>query len=108
MIIFPAIDLKKGQCVRLFKGDMNNVTVFNDLPSAQALEFQNQGFKYLHLVDLDGAIEGRGVNEAAVRDILKTILEPYFEIIEFREMIESTDENIFGKSFLWTVLMKKK
>ncbi len=76
MIIFPAIDLKNGQCVRLFKGEMNNVTVFNDSPAAQALEFQNQGFKYLHLVDLDGAIEGRAVNENAVRNILKTIKIP--------------------------------
>lgn len=76
MIIFPAIDLKNGQCVRLFKGDMAQVTVFNDSPSAQALEFQNQGFKYLHLVDLDGAIEGRAANKDAVVKILQAIKIP--------------------------------
>ncbi len=76
MIIFPAIDLKNGQCVRLFKGDMNQATVFNNSPAAQASEFEKQGFKYLHLVDLDGAIEGRGVNEAAVREILNAVKFP--------------------------------
>lgn len=76
MIIFPAIDLKNGQCVRLFKGDMNQVTVFNDSPAAQALEFQNQGFKYLHLVDLDGAIAGDSANVAAIKSILAAIKIP--------------------------------
>jgi len=76
MIIFPAIDLKNGQCVRLFKGDMNQATVFNNSPSAQAKEFETQGFKYLHLVDLDGAIEGRAVNKNAVRDILNAVKFP--------------------------------
>ncbi len=76
MIIFPAIDLKNGQCVRLFKGDMAQFTVFNDFPKDQALEFEKQGFKYLHLVDLDGAIEGRIVNKKAVLDILQAIKIP--------------------------------
>ncbi len=76
MIIFPAIDLKNGQCVRLFKGDMNHVTVFNDSPAAQALEFQNQGFKYLHLVDLDGAIAGASANVEAIKSIIKSIKIP--------------------------------
>lgn len=76
MIIFPAIDLKNGQCVRLFKGDMNRATVFNDSPAAQALEFQNQGFKYLHLVDLDGAIAGSSANVDAIKSIIKTIKIP--------------------------------
>lgn len=76
MIIFPAIDLKNSQCVRLFKGDMNQATVFNDNPSAQALEFENAGFKFLHLVDLDGAIAGKSVNEEAIKNILKTIKIP--------------------------------
>jgi phosphoribosylformimino-5-aminoimidazole carboxamide ribotide isomerase len=76
MLIFPAIDLKNGQCVRLFKGDMNQSTVFNDNPSAQALEFQNCGFKFLHLVDLDGAIAGCSINEVAVREIIKNIKIP--------------------------------
>lgn len=76
MIIFPAIDLKNGQCVRLYKGDMAQVTVFNDSPATQALEFQNQGFKYLHLVDLDGAIAGHAANKSAVDDILRAIKIP--------------------------------
>ncbi len=76
MIIFPAIDLKNGQCVRLFKGDMSQVTVFNNSPAAQALEFENQGFKYLHLVDLDGAIAGASANVDAIESIIKTIKIP--------------------------------
>ena len=76
MIIFPAIDLKNGQCVRLFKGDMNQATVFNDNPAAQALEFENAGFKFLHIVDLDGAIAGASANEESVRSILKSVNIP--------------------------------
>ena len=58
LIVFPAIDLKDGQCVRLFKGDMQRATVFNDNPTAQARAFEAQGFRWLHVVDLDGAIAG--------------------------------------------------
>jgi phosphoribosylformimino-5-aminoimidazole carboxamide ribotide isomerase len=76
MIIFPAIDLKGGQCVRLFKGDMNQATIFNDNPAAQALEFENVGFKFLHVVDLDGAIAGATANENSVREILKAVKMP--------------------------------
>ncbi len=76
MIIFPAIDLKGGQCVRLFKGEMNQATIFNDNPAAQALEFQNAGFKFLHVVDLDGAIQGSTANENSVREILKSVKMP--------------------------------
>ncbi len=76
MIIFPAIDLKSGQCVRLFKGDMQQATVFNDNPAAQALEFENAGFKFLHIVDLDGAIAGASANEESVRSILKSVTIP--------------------------------
>jgi len=76
MIIFPAIDLKEGKCVRLFKGDMNQATVFNDNPAAQAQEFEKAGFKFLHIVDLDGAIQGQGVNEEAVKAIIKSIKIP--------------------------------
>lgn len=76
MIIFPAIDLKNGQCVRLFKGDMDMVTVFNHEPAAQALEFQNQGFKYLHLVDLDGAVTGASANIEAIKSIIAAIKIP--------------------------------
>lgn len=73
MILFPAIDLKGGQCVRLKLGDMAEATVFNDDPAAQAREFQAQGFRWLHLVDLDGAFAGKPVNAAAVEAILAAI-----------------------------------
>lgn len=76
MILFPAIDLKDGQCVRLKLGDMNAATVFNDDPAAQARSFEQQGFGYLHIVDLNGAFEGRPVNAAAVDAILKAIRMP--------------------------------
>ena len=64
MILFPAIDLKDGVCVRLEQGDMKRATVFNRDPAAQAHRFEAQGFRYLHLVDLDGAFAGRPVNAA--------------------------------------------
>ena len=76
MILFPAIDLKDGQCVRLKLGDMEQATVFNDDPAAQAGIFQSQGFEWLHLVDLNGAFTGRPVNEAAVEGILKSVTIP--------------------------------
>ena len=66
MILFPAIDLKEGRCVRLVQGDMAQATVFNDDPAAQAQEFEHQGFEWLHVVDLDGAFAGRPMNAAAV------------------------------------------
>ncbi|HLF21442.1 MAG TPA: 1-(5-phosphoribosyl)-5-[(5-phosphoribosylamino)methylideneamino]imidazole-4-carboxamide isomerase [Aestuariivirga sp.] len=76
MILFPAIDLKDGQCVRLKRGDMAQATVFNDDPAAQALAFEKQGFEWLHLVDLNGAFAGRPVNGAAVEAILKKVTVP--------------------------------
>ena len=76
MILFPAIDLKDGQCVRLKLGDMAQATVFNDNPAAQAKSFEQQGFEWLHLVDLNGAFEGRPVNGKAVEAILKAISIP--------------------------------
>jgi phosphoribosylformimino-5-aminoimidazole carboxamide ribotide isomerase len=76
MILFPAIDLKDGQCVRLKRGEMNEATVFNDNPAAQALAFQKQGFAYLHVVDLNGAFEGAPVNARAVEDILAAVSMP--------------------------------
>lgn len=76
MILFPAIDLKDGQCVRLKLGDMNEATVFNDDPAAQARAFQDQGFAYLHVVDLNGAFEGRSVNGSAVEAIRAAIDMP--------------------------------
>lgn len=76
MILFPAIDLKDGQCVRLKLGDMNQATVFADDPAAQARTFQEQGFEYLHLVDLNGAFAGTSVNGDAVEAILKSVSIP--------------------------------
>ncbi|KQN73665.1 1-(5-phosphoribosyl)-5-[(5-phosphoribosylamino)methylideneamino]imidazole-4-carboxamide isomerase [Devosia sp. Leaf64] len=76
MILFPAIDLKDGQCVRLKLGDMNQATVFNDDPAAQAKSFEDQGFEYLHVVDLNGAFAGESVNGAAVESILKAVNFP--------------------------------
>ncbi len=73
MILFPAIDLKDGQCVRLKLGDMDQATVFNDDPAAQAKSFEDQGFQYLHVVDLNGAFAGESVNGAAVDAILEAV-----------------------------------
>jgi len=71
MILFPAIDLKDGQCVRLVQGEMDQATVFNADPAAQAKAFESQGFEWLHVVDLNGAFEGKPVNGAAVEAIFK-------------------------------------
>ena len=76
MILFPAIDLKDGQCVRLKLGDMAQATVFNDDPAAQAKSFEAQGFEWLHLVDLNGAFAGKPVNGAAVDAILASVKLP--------------------------------
>ncbi len=69
MILYPAIDLKGGQCVRLMRGDMDKATVFSSDPAAQARAFVDAGAKWLHVVDLDGAVAGSSANEAAVRQI---------------------------------------
>jgi phosphoribosylformimino-5-aminoimidazole carboxamide ribotide isomerase len=76
MILYPAIDLKDGQCVRLLKGDMDKSTVFNDDPAAQARAFQDAGCEWLHLVDLNGAFAGTPVNAAPVEAILKRCTIP--------------------------------
>jgi len=76
VIIFPAIDLKDGRCVRLQQGDMARATIFNEDPAAQAREFESQGFQWLHLVDLNGAFAGGSVNAAAIRAILSAIKIP--------------------------------
>ena len=73
MILFPAIDLKEGVCVRLEQGDMARATVFNRDPAAQAHAFETQGFKHLHVVDLDGAFAGKPMNVTAVERILETV-----------------------------------
>ncbi|MEO1197785.1 MAG: 1-(5-phosphoribosyl)-5-[(5-phosphoribosylamino)methylideneamino]imidazole-4-carboxamide isomerase [Pseudomonadota bacterium] len=76
MILFPAIDLKDGQCVRLVRGDMDRATTYADDPAAQARSFQELGFSWLHVVDLNGAFEGASVNGAAVEAILDAIDMP--------------------------------
>ncbi|CDZ37987.1 1-(5-phosphoribosyl)-5-[(5-phosphoribosylamino)methylideneamino] imidazole-4-carboxamide isomerase [Neorhizobium galegae bv. officinalis] len=76
MILFPAIDLKDGQCVRLKLGDMDQATVYNPDPAAQAKTFEDQGFEWLHVVDLNGAFAGTSVNGAAVDAILKATKNP--------------------------------
>jgi phosphoribosylformimino-5-aminoimidazole carboxamide ribotide isomerase len=76
MILFPAIDLKEGKCVRLKLGDMAQATVFNDNPAAQARQFEAQGFPWLHLVDLNGAFSGKPVNGDAIDSILSAVKVP--------------------------------
>ena len=76
MILFPAIDQKDGQCVRLKLGDMEQATVYNPDPAAQAKAFEDQGFEWLHVVDLNGAFAGETVNGAAVDAILKATKNP--------------------------------
>ena len=76
MILYPAIDLKGGQCVRLKLGDMAQATVFNDDPAAQAATFERQGFTHLHVVDLDGAFAGKPMNAGAVDRILAAVTMP--------------------------------
>jgi phosphoribosylformimino-5-aminoimidazole carboxamide ribotide isomerase len=76
VILFPAIDLKNGQCVRLEQGDMARATVFNLDPAGQARAFAAQGFEYLHVVDLDGAFAGRPMNAHAVEAMLKAVTMP--------------------------------
>ena len=76
MILFPAIDLKNGEAVRLEQGDMARATVFHKDPAAQARAFESQGFEYLHVVDLDGAFAGKPVNALAVERILAAVKMP--------------------------------
>ncbi|RUM98571.1 1-(5-phosphoribosyl)-5-[(5-phosphoribosylamino)methylideneamino]imidazole-4-carboxamide isomerase [Pseudaminobacter arsenicus] len=76
MILFPAIDLKDGECVRLKLGDMDQATVYNTDPAAQAKAFEEQGFEWLHVVDLNGAFAGESRNGAAVEAILKATKNP--------------------------------
>ena len=76
MILYPAIDLKDGQAVRLYKGEMDQATVFNDSPADQALAFEQAGCSWIHLVDLNGAFAGTPVNDASVREILSSVSVP--------------------------------
>ena len=76
MILYPAIDLKDGQCVRVLHGDLDTATVFNNSPAAQAASFVEAGFHWVHVVDLNGAVQGKAVNEKAVEAILEAVSIP--------------------------------
>ncbi len=76
MILYPAIDLKEGRCVRLLRGEMNAATVFNTDPAAQAQAFVTAGCRWLHIVDLDGAFAGKPMNRASVEAILAVVDKP--------------------------------
>ena len=76
MILYPAIDLKGGQCVRVLRGDLDKATVFNNDPGAQARSFVEAGFHWIHVVDLNGAVSGKAVNGGAVEQILANVSVP--------------------------------
>ena len=86
MIFFPAIDLKDGQCVRLLRGEMDQATVFNDDPGAQAKSFVDDGCEWIHVVDLNGAFEGKPVNAGAVQNILDQARVPVELGVGIRDM----------------------
>jgi len=73
MIIFPAIDIKDGKCVRLIKGDFNKITSYEDSPANQAIKYSQSGFNNIHIVDLDGALQGKPVNSNIVKEIVKNV-----------------------------------
>ena len=73
MIIFPAIDIKDGKCVRLIKGDFNKITSYEDSPINQAIKYSQSGFNDIHIVDLDGALQGKPVNSIIVKEIIKKV-----------------------------------
>lgn len=76
MILFPAIDLKDGNCVRLYKGEMAQATVFSDAPAVQAKQFEDEGAEWIHIVDLNGAFAGKPVNFEAVKNIISAVKVP--------------------------------
>ena len=108
MILFPAIDLKDGQCVRLKLGDMDQATVYNADPAAQAKAFEEQGFNWLHVVDLNGAFAGESVNGAAVDAILNATKNPVQLGGGIRTLahIESWLEKGLARVILGTVAVK--
>jgi phosphoribosylformimino-5-aminoimidazole carboxamide ribotide isomerase len=109
MILFPAIDLKNGQCVRLRQGDMGQVTLFNADPADQAGKFAAEGAEWLHLVDLDGAFAGKPVNAAAVEAILKSVSIPCQLGGGIRDLsrIEDWLKKGISRIILGTVALKK-
>ncbi len=109
MILYPAIDLKDGQCVRLLKGEMTEATVFNDNPGAQAAQFEAAGAEWLHIVDLNGAFAGRPVNAKAVDSILSRLTIPAQLGGGIRDMatIESWLDKGLARVILGTVAVEK-
>ena len=76
MRIYPAIDIKDGKCVRLFKGQFSDVTVYGDSPAEMAKKWESLGGEYIHVVDLDGALKGHGVNAAKIKEICESVNVP--------------------------------
>ena len=83
MILFPAIDLKDGKCVRLLRGDMEEATIFSHDPAGQAKAFVDAGAKWLHVVDLNGAFAGEPVNKDAVENILEVAKHSFVQVPEW-------------------------
>ena len=108
MILYPAIDLKDGACVRLLRGEMSEATVFNDDPAAQARAFAEAGCEWLHIVDLNGAFAGAAVNGAAVESILKSVEAPVQLGGGIRDMaaIEAWLEKGLSRVILGTVAVR--
>lgn len=108
MILYPAIDLKDGECVRLLRGDMDVATVFNDNPAAQAKAFADEGAEWLHVVDLNGAFEGKPVNADAVDGILKASTMPVQLGGGIRTVAQAVDwvERGLSRVILGTVAIK--
>ncbi|MGX1790253.1 1-(5-phosphoribosyl)-5-[(5-phosphoribosylamino)methylideneamino]imidazole-4-carboxamide isomerase [Bosea sp. NPDC055332] len=102
VILFPAIDLKEGRCVRLKQGDMDQATIFSDDPAAQAATFESQGFQWLHVVDLDGAFAGKPMNAAAVEAILQRVRFPVQLGGGIRDM--KTVEGWLGKGIVRVII----
>ncbi|MGD8325561.1 MAG: 1-(5-phosphoribosyl)-5-[(5-phosphoribosylamino)methylideneamino] imidazole-4-carboxamide isomerase, partial [Sphingomonadales bacterium] len=109
MIVFPAIDLKAGQCVRLALGDMNQATVFNDNPPEQARDFAAAGADWLHMVDLDGAFAGDNRNAQAIDAILAAVPQMNIQLgggIRNRETIEAWLEKGVRRVVMGTAALK--
>lgn len=108
MMLYPAIDLKDGKCVRLLKGDMAQATIYGENPAEQAAEFEAMGFNYLHVVDLNGAIEGQSINKKPVEQILAQLTIPV-QLgggIRTRAQVEAWLEAGISRVILGTVALK--
>ena len=106
--LYPAIDLKDGQCVRLLRGEMDQATVFSDSPADQAKAFREAGFTHLHVVDLNGAFEGKAVNRDAVEAILKATDAPVQlgGVIRTRAQIDAWLEAGISRVILGTAALR--